>query len=39
MSTLEVVRILVAMIATVDRNVNSHHGQDFGSSEKLCCQF
>ena len=35
MSSFNVVGILVALKATVDRNVNSHCWQDFGSSEKL----
>ena len=33
MSGLEVVEILVALKATVNRNVNSHYSQNFGSSE------
>ena len=33
MSTLTVGRLLVALNATVDRNVNSNIRQDFGSSE------
>ena len=37
-SVLKVAAILVARKATVDRNVNSHCGQGFGSSEKLRCQ-
>ena len=35
---LKVVGILVALKATVGRNVNYHCWQDFGSSEKLRCQ-
>ena len=34
-STLRVVGILVALKATVDKNVDSHCWQDFGSFEKL----
>ena len=35
MSTLKIVGILVAIKATIDRNVNSHEWQDFGSSTPI----
>ena len=38
-SALKVVRILVALKATVDRNVNPHCCQDFGSSETYMVNF
>ena len=38
MSTPTVDIILVALKAAVDRNVNFQCWEEFGSSEKLCCQ-
>ena len=38
MLTLKDVEILVALKATVKKNVSSHRGQDFSSSGKLPCQ-
>ena len=38
MSAPTIDRILAALKAAVDRNVNSYCWQEFGSSEKLRCQ-